>query len=319
MHPLFRSRGFKLLVATGCLAGMGAQFVRRELTNPPVTANFQPPARVKEILQNSCYNCHSNETRLAWFDQVVPAIWLVADHVEKGRRHLNFSHLGGAPIAEQKAVMFECVSQIKLGAMPLKSYLLGHPGAKVTPGELLELAQYLDTLKPHVAVDADATAARDAELAKWARTGLAKNVQPAPNGIEYPADYRNWKAISSTDRADNGTMREILGNDVAVRAIQAGEINPWPDGTIFAKVAWIQEAEADGSIRAGKFKQVEFMIKDSAKYAATKGWGWARWLGTDLHPFGTSASFTSSCVSCHLPLRANDYVFTLPLKDQPGE
>jgi hypothetical protein len=139
-------------------------------------------------------------------------------------------------------------------------------------------------------------------------------IQPAPNGIEFPAGYKNWKAISSTNRADNGTLREILGNDIAVKAIQAGEINPWPNGAIFAKVAWEQLAEADGSIRAGQFKQVEFMIKDSQKYSATKGWGWARWIGTDLHPFGTSPAFTSSCVSCHLPLRDNDFVFTLPLK-----
>ena len=57
-------------------------------------------------------------------------------------------------------------------------------------------------------------------------------------------DYKNWKAISSTDRFDNHTMREILGNDVAVKAIADGHINPWPDGTAFAKVAW-QQSQPD--------------------------------------------------------------------------
>jgi hypothetical protein len=142
-------------------------------------------------------------------------------------------------------------------------------------------------------------------------------VQAAPNGIEFPADYKDWKVISSTNRMDNGTLREVLGNDVAVKAVQDGEINPWPDGTMLAKVAWVQLADGDGSIRAGRFKQVEFMIKDRQKYAATKGWGWARWLGTDLKPYGTSAAFTDSCVSCHLPLRDNDFVFTLPVKGEP--
>ncbi len=70
-------------------------------------------------------------------------------------------------------------------------------------------------------------------------------------------------------------------------------------------------------VRTGEFKQVEFMIKDSRKYAATKGWGWARWLGADLHPFGQTSDFAESCVSCHKPLGATDFVFTAPLKTQP--
>src|SRR5437762_2680294 len=67
--------------------------------------------------------------------------------------------------------------------------------------------------------------------------------------------------------------------------------------------------------RAGKFVQVELMIKDRTKYASTKGWGWGRWKGTDLQPYGKSAGFTAECVSCHTPMRDNDFVFTTPIKD----
>ena len=56
------------------------------------------------------------------------------------------------------------------------------------------------------------------------------------------------------------------------------------------------------------------MVKDKTRYANTAGWGWGRWRGTDLKPYGTSAHFDSECVSCHLPVRDNDFVYTLPIE-----
>jgi hypothetical protein len=111
-------------------------------------------------------------------------------------------------------------------------------------------------------------------------------------------------------------MRVILGNDVAIRAIAENHINPWPDGAIFAKVAWSQQPDGNGLVRTGAFQQVEFMIRDSKKYAATTGWGWGRWRGTDLKPYGQNAKFTDECISCHAPVRSNDNVYTTPLKGQ---
>src|ERR1700730_18619295 len=78
---------------------LGLQLVHPELKNPPVTADLQAPLEVKQILKNSCYDCHSNETTLKWFDQLVPAYWLVNSDVKKGRMHLNFSELGAQPAA----------------------------------------------------------------------------------------------------------------------------------------------------------------------------------------------------------------------------
>ncbi len=63
----------------------------------------------------------------------------------------------------------------------------------------------------------------------------ATNVQPEFNGVGFLPDYKNWKVISSTDRFDNHTMREILGNDIAQKAIAEGHINPWPDGDCVRK------------------------------------------------------------------------------------
>jgi len=69
-------------------------------------------------------------------------------------------------------------------------------------------------------------------------------------------------------------------------------------------------------VRAGAFFQVEFMIRDSKKYAETLGWGWARWRGADLKPYGKDSNFSSECTGCHELLANTNYVFTMPIRGQ---
>ncbi|MDE1176934.1 MAG: heme-binding domain-containing protein [Edaphobacter sp.] len=303
------------LVIIGLLVFLAAQFVRPAIGNPPATAELAAPPEVKRVLRNSCYNCHSNETQLAWFDQVAPAYWIAARDVKMARSHLNFSEIAKLPAAQQKGLLWEAVNQAQLGAMPLPSYLALHPHARLSDADLAVLKNYLNPPSPAPAPDDKAKTAADEQYNHWIQaSGTKLEVQLSPNGIAYPQDWKNWKAISTTDRFDNHTMRIIFGNDVAVRAIAEHRINPWPDGTIFAKSAWQQQPDADGNTRAGAFLQVEFMIKDSAKYASTRGWGYARWRGMDLKPYGKDAGFTAECVGCHNPVRHNDYVYTFPLE-----
>ena len=296
---------------------LGLQLVRPELKNRPATADLAAPPEVKQILRNSCYDCHSNATTLKWFDQVVPAYWLVARDVNEGRKHLNFSELGAQPAAKQKAVLFEAVNQIQLGAMPPISYSRLHPEAVVTAGQLAALRAYLEPPASVIPATKANGAAAAEQYEKWTTSSTQPpQVQAAPNGIAFPSDYKNWKAISSTDRVDNQTLRIILGNEVAIQAIAENRINPWPDGTTFAKVAWYQQPDGTGFVRTGEFQQVEFMIKDSKKYASTAGWGWARWRGSGLTPYGTAPNFSNECIGCHTPMRSNDYLFTMPIKGQ---
>ncbi len=163
----------------------------------------------------------------------------MASHVTTARRHVNFSELGGQPVGQQNAILFEAVNQVQLGAMPPASYRLAHPEAKLSPSQREVLKMYLTSLESRQASDPKAIVAADEQYAKGITTGaVVPKVRPALNGIEFPVGYKNWKAISSTDREDNHTMRQVLGNDVAIKAIEAGQINPWPDGTTLAKVAW---------------------------------------------------------------------------------
>ncbi|MCU1322345.1 MAG: hypothetical protein JWM43_1994 [Acidobacteriaceae bacterium] len=307
------------LAALGCVVFVMLQFVRPALTNPPVAAEIQAPPEVKAVLKRSCYSCHSNETALPWFDQVVPAYWVATHDVKMARQHLNFSEIGKLPAAAQRAMLFEAVTQIQLGAMPLPRYLKAHPEAALTPADLAVLKSYLVPFGKTAVSDAVTIAAADTQYKDWngEKTPMPA-IHAAPNGIEFFRDYKDWKAISTTDRGDNRTMRVIAGNDIAIRAIESKQIHPWPDGAAFAKIAWTQMTDNKGVIRPGQFKQVEFMVKDKTKYASTAGWGWARWLGMDLKPYGKSAAFTGECVSCHQPVKDNDFVYTMPITRTGG-
>jgi hypothetical protein len=145
---------------------------------------------------------------------------------------------------------------------------------------------------------------------------LAKKARPAPaaNGIELPADFADWRLLSTSMRADNDSMRAVLGNKAAIKAAREGRTSPWPDGAILAKVVWKRAgiAEWPPASVPGDFVHVEFMIKDSRKYPETGGWGFARWLGNELKPYGQDAGFVKECFACHQPVKARDYVFTLP-------
>jgi hypothetical protein len=317
MEPRSTARILTYLIVFALLGFVAIQFVRPSLENPPVTAELQAPPEVKQVLKNSCYSCHSNETKLPWFDRVAPAYWLVTADVKEARKHLNFSEIGKLPAAQQKGILYEAVNQVQLGAMPLPRYTLVHPHARLTAEDLAVLKNYLNPPAAAPAPDETVKAAADAQYNTWIHASeRTLNVQPSLNGIQYLPGYRDWKIVSTTNRFDNHTLRVISGNEVAMHAIAANHINPWPDGTVFAKTAWTEQVDANGDTKTGSFIQVEFMIKDSKKYASTGGWGYARWRGTDLKPYGKDANFPNECVGCHNPVRQNDYVYTFPLAGQ---
>jgi hypothetical protein len=300
----------RVCLAASMLLFGAAQFVRPRIDNPSVPADLPAPAAVKQVLRRACYDCHSNETKIPWFDQIAPAYWLVARDVREGRKSLNFSELGNEPLARQKAALFESVNHVLLGAMPPPAYLAVHRGARVSEQELATLKSYLKTLTPPPASSSPPVPVAPPPLPVTTPSAIP----PAPNGIEFPGDYGSWKPISSTERFDNGSLRAVLGNARAVRAIIEADIDPWPDGAALAKVAWLGRPAADGVTEAGAFHQVEFMFKDRKRYAKTAGWGFARWRGADLTPYGRDANFTDECVGCHAPVRDDDYVFTTPIQ-----
>jgi hypothetical protein len=129
-----------------------------------------------------------------------------------------------------------------------------------------------------------------------------------------PPRYRDWRLISVAHEAGNlNDLRAVLGNDKAIKAYRGGTL-PFPDGTIIARLAWayspsVENNKAFGreqSFVAGAATNVQLMVKDSKKYAATGGWGFAQF--TNGTPAGEAA--LKPCFGCHVPAKANDYVFT---------
>jgi hypothetical protein len=133
-------------------------------------------------------------------------------------------------------------------------------------------------------------------------------------GIRIPPGYRDWKLISVAHEAgDNNDLRAILGNDKAIKAYREGKL-PFPDGTIIARLAWSYDSAEennkvfgrDQSFVAGPPINVQFMVKDSKKYAATGGWGFAQFKDGK----SDDKAKLNTCFPCHEPVKARDFVYT---------
>ncbi len=146
----------------------------------------------------------------------------------------------------------------------------------------------------------------------------AQNIQPTANGIKYPVGMSHWRVIGSSLRKDNNTQRVILGNSIAIKAARTQKDKKhWPNGAILAKFVWKNATPPtwQAAIVPGQFVHAEIMVRDTQKYAATGGWGFARWTGLDLKPHGANKEEAESgCFQCHQAAQQSDYVFTQPAK-----
>ena len=133
-------------------------------------------------------------------------------------------------------------------------------------------------------------------------------------GIKIPRGYRDWKLISVAHEEGNlNDLRALLGNDVAIQVYREGKL-PFPDGSMIARLAWSYVPSEENnkvfgraqSFVAGSATNVQFMVKDSKKYAATGGWGFAQFK--DGKP--ADEALLKTCFPCHEPVKARDFVFT---------
>jgi hypothetical protein len=121
---------------------VGAQLVPVRRDNPPATAAITTPAEVQEVLETSCYDCHSNLTRWPWYSRVAPVSWLVADDVSEGRGELNFSEWGDYSARRKHHKLEEVEELVTEKEMPLKIYLPLHPEARLTEAEARTLIEW---------------------------------------------------------------------------------------------------------------------------------------------------------------------------------
>ncbi|MDQ0477131.1 heme-binding domain-containing protein [Chryseobacterium sp. MDT2-18] len=123
--------------------------VERNVSTVPAGQSFEitekVPASVAAILKVSCYDCHSNNTRYPWYSEVQPGAWFMAQHIKKGKEELNFDQFNVYSKRRKKAKIKSIISQIEKEEMPLKSYLLLHHDADLTPDKQKILMQFFQS------------------------------------------------------------------------------------------------------------------------------------------------------------------------------
>ena len=133
-----------------------AQFVRPQknlaaATGPnDINVRHPVPVGVQTVLQRACYDCHSNHTNYPWYAGVQPVGWWLNQHVNAGRRHLNFSEFGTYPAKRAAKKMEQVADEVEQHTMPLKSYTWMHAGARLTPAEIKLLADWAESVQKEI-------------------------------------------------------------------------------------------------------------------------------------------------------------------------
>ncbi|MFZ0819441.1 MAG: heme-binding domain-containing protein [Candidatus Acidiferrales bacterium] len=141
---------FKRVIVILAIAFVSAQFVRPARTNPSFASTqtienvVNVPPDIHATLMRACGDCHSDQTEWPWYSHVAPTSWFVINHVNSGRKHINFStwmRPGKEPqdsIDRLKAICRE----VQEGAMPLTSYTLIHWSAKLSADDVKGICKW---------------------------------------------------------------------------------------------------------------------------------------------------------------------------------
>lgn len=124
------------------------QFFGIDQSNAPIVpsetlaAAVAVPADINQILSRSCSDCHSNQTTYPWYANVQPAGWFLADHIDAGRRELNFSKFNTYDPAKKSRKLNEICDEVNAASMPLPSYLWIHRKAVISASDAAALCDW---------------------------------------------------------------------------------------------------------------------------------------------------------------------------------
>ena len=146
----------KIVVLVLSIGFVVIQFIRPDFTIPPVNAadtlenSMQLPDNVKRILNRSCADCHSNETKYPWYSKIQPSAWFLKDHIDEGRHELNLSVWNTYEPRRKKRKLDEICEQIEAREMPLPSYLWIHGDAKMSDEDIKTLCDWTKTASAQI-------------------------------------------------------------------------------------------------------------------------------------------------------------------------
>ncbi len=141
-----------LLVLLGLL--LLAQLIPRPAKNvftgvsaQDISTKFTVPSDVNGILKESCNDCHSKSTVYPWYSHIQPVAWWLGDHIDEGKKGLNFSEFGSYPLRKQYHKMEEVQEMIEEGEMPLKSYSFIHTKSKLNDQQKATLINWSKSVR----------------------------------------------------------------------------------------------------------------------------------------------------------------------------
>jgi len=143
-------KALKIVAIVFVVAFIVIQFIRPDFTNPPVNqaetlySTMEVPENVKTILNRSCADCHSNETKYPWYSKIQPSAWFLADHIKDGRRELNLSVWNTYEPRRKRKKLSEICEQVQEKEMPLPSYLWIHWDAKMSEADIKTLCDWTE-------------------------------------------------------------------------------------------------------------------------------------------------------------------------------
>lgn len=124
------------------------QFFPIDKTNPPFEEadDFisieSPPTAIATMIKDACYDCHSNRTKYPWYTSIAPLSWWIQGHIDHGRGEMNFSEWGQYDDGKRKHKLEECSEKTEATEMPLLSYIIAHPEARLSTEERADLVAW---------------------------------------------------------------------------------------------------------------------------------------------------------------------------------
>lgn len=112
-----------------------------------ITNSYPTSDSVNVILDKACNDCHSNNTKYPWYNNIQPVAWWLANHIREGKEELNFSEFGSYSIARQYHKLEEVKKLVDKDEMPLGSYTIIHTNAKLTDAEKKTLTNWTEGIR----------------------------------------------------------------------------------------------------------------------------------------------------------------------------
>lgn len=145
MRRIVRWLGIILVLAFVVLQFFQPEKNKSKITSDHFFEQEKVPEQIKVMLSEACLDCHSNNTRYTWY-HFVPVAWMVNNHVIDGKDELNFSEWAKMDLYDKITILEEASQEIERGSMPLKSYKIIHPKAKLTEEQIAELCDWTTKL-----------------------------------------------------------------------------------------------------------------------------------------------------------------------------